>query len=272
MPRLALFRLPAKLGRRLRRRRMATLSLATTLLLLTLLLPPLACWTIYSPPHALISLLRTHYPDVLFELPAISPRKLIALSLDDAPSAHTPSIMAALHASNAKATFFVIGAQAPSRFDTLRSLVRAGHELANHAMHDEASRALPDALLAQQLADVADVIAAVYRAEKRVLPNNYFRPGSGFFSQRMRALVGKLGFRIVLGSVYPHDAQIPFPALNARHILAKVRPGAIVICHDRRDWTAPMLRILLPELRRRGYEIVTITDLVRAAEPMPGSS
>lgn len=73
-----------------------------------------------------------------------------------------------------------------------------------------------------------------------------------------------LGFRIVLGSVYPHDAQVKWWWVNARHILSMVRPGSIVICHDRREWTVPMLRVVLPELRRRGYEIVTVSELVRA--------
>ncbi|PHH87089.1 hypothetical protein CDD83_9330 [Cordyceps sp. RAO-2017] len=135
-------------------------------------------------------------------------------------------------------------------------------------MHDEPSAALADDRLERDLDAVRARLAAAYAAEGRVLPNNYFRPGSGFFSRRMRDLLGRRGFRLVLGSVYPHDAQIPYPALNARHVLAMARPGAIIVCHDRRAWTAPMLRIVLPELRRRGYRVVTITDLVRAAEPL----
>ncbi len=96
-------------------------------------------------------------------------------------------------------------------------------------------------------------------------PHNYFRPASGFFSDRMRVLVDRLGFRLVLGSIYPHDAQISYWWLNAAHILSMLQPGGIIICHDRRSWTLPMLRKVLPEAKRRGYRLVTVTELLREA-------
>jgi peptidoglycan/xylan/chitin deacetylase (PgdA/CDA1 family) len=79
----------------------------------------------------------------------------------------------------------------------------------------------------------------------------------------MRNLVSKLGYRLVLGDVYPHDPQVPFASLNARHILSLVKPGSIIICHDRREWTVPMLREVLPELKRRGYGVVTVSELLQ---------
>ncbi|KAI9376398.1 hypothetical protein BJX61DRAFT_393573 [Aspergillus egyptiacus] len=103
-------------------------------------------------------------------------------------------------------------------------------------------------------------------------PVRYFRPGSGFFTDRMRALVQRLGFRIVLGSVYPHDAQISVPWVNAAHVLSMVRPGSVIVVHDRRPWTAPMLATVLPELKRRGYRIGTVTELLREGASSGDSS
>jgi peptidoglycan/xylan/chitin deacetylase (PgdA/CDA1 family) len=45
-----------------------------------------------------------------------------------------------------------------------------------------------------------------------------------------------------------------------------VRPGAVVVCHDRRGWTAPMLRKVLPKLKKKGYEVVTLNELVERAK------
>ena len=95
--------------------------------------------------------------------------------------------------------------------------------------------------------------------------NQYFRPGSGLFSDRMRKLLDKLGYKLVLGSVYPHDPQISWWRVNARHVLSMVRPGAIIINHDRRSWTLPMLKTVLPELKRRGYRVVGLTELLEEA-------
>lgn len=267
MPRLALFRLPTKLRRQVRRNRMATLTLLGILALL-LIFPIYSIYCIYKPPKALIGYLRQKYPDVLFEV--TTDEKVVALSLDDAPSAHTGEIMDVLKEHGAHATFFVIGAQADGRQETLQSLIREGHELANHGMHDEPANKLGMDELERQVGEVKAKLVAAYEAEGKTLPNNYYRPGSGFFNYKMRDMLGNRGYRITLGSVYPHDPQIPYPKRNAKHILSMVHPGAIVICHDRREWTAPMLRMILPELKEKGYKIVTISDLVKMVEPLGG--
>jgi peptidoglycan/xylan/chitin deacetylase (PgdA/CDA1 family) len=238
------------------------------LLVLLLILPLYSVYCVYKPPRYLIGYLRNKFPDVLFEVPTAE--KIIALSLDDAPSAHTDEIMQVLRENDAHATFFVIGRQVEGRETILRKLVAQGHELGNHAMRDEPSRGLSNDELEKQVNEVKAMLTEAYEAEDKILPNNYFRPGSGFFNRRMRDLLGNRGFRIVLGSIYPHDPQIPYPTRNANHILSMAHPGGIIICHDRRSWTAPMLRIVLPELKRQGYRIVTITDLVTSVEPLGG--
>ena len=220
---------------------------------------------IYKPPGLLIRYFQRRWPDVLFHHPVS--KKAVALTIDDAPSTYTTAILDILKAHDATATFFVIGSQVPAQKGALSELVRAGNELANHAMHDEPSRALADVELTEQILAVQAMIQEAYRAaDKDDGPENwFFRPGSGFFSARMRRVVGDLRHQLVLGDVYPHDPQVPFAGLNARHILSMVKPGSIIVCHDRREWTVPMLQIVLPELRRRGYRVVTVSKLLHEA-------
>ncbi|GIC89333.1 chitin deacetylase CDA4 [Aspergillus udagawae] len=249
-----------------RRRKLKRLFVMLLPILLTaLLLSPL--YLIYKPPSLLIRYLQHRYPDVLFHVPLPPHKKIVALTIDDAPSQYTQEIAAMLKTHSASATFFVIGSQVDGREAVLADLVRAGHELGNHAMRDEPSRALRDDVLSAQIAEVQARIHDVYaRAGVDEPAVRWFRPGSGFFSERMRRLVGALGLRIALGSVYPHDPQVPYARVNAAHVLSMVRPGSVIICHDRRSWTGPMLTRVLPELRRRGYRVVTLSELVREAE------
>ncbi|KAM0329995.1 hypothetical protein ACHAQA_004164 [Verticillium albo-atrum] len=240
---------------------MATL-LALLALILLLVVP---FYIIYKPPASLIRHFQRKWPDVLWQIE--TDRKIIALTIDDAPSQHTTEIVKLLRENDAHATFFVIGSQVDSRLDDLGEVIRNGNELGNHAMHDEPSRSLTDTQLENEIRSVSRKIKSVYGYEQLPVPANYFRPGSGFFSDRMRVLIDKLGYRLVLGSIYPHDPQISWPRVNARHILSMLRPGAIIICHDRRSWTVPMLKEVLPEIKRRGYEIVTITELVKEGNP-----
>lgn len=270
MPRIALFRFPTKVLRQIRRNRMAALIALVALVSLLVVLPLYSVYCVYKPPRYLLGYLRAKYPDVLFEEPSIT-TKTMALSFDDAPSQYTDEILAALARHDAKATFFVIGSQVDTRGEqTLRKIVREGHELGNHAMHDEPSSSLSNDELEAQAAKVKEMLVAAYTAEGKILPNNYFRPGSGFFNLRMRDLLGNRGYRITLGSIYPHDPQMPYPELNAKHIRSSAHPGGIIICHDRRGWTVPMLDMLLPQLKEDGWKLVTITDLVKSVEPLGG--
>ncbi len=224
-------------------------------------------YVVYKPPGFVISYFARRWPDVLWAVRLPAGKKLVALTVDDAPSEHTREILALLRENDARATFFVIGGQVPGREEVLADVVAAGHELGNHGMHDEAARSLADGELEAQIAHVQELLRGAYNSAGQPdgPPHNYFRPGSGFFSDHMRALLDHLGFRLVLGSIYPHDAQIKYWHLNAAHILSMLRPGGIVICHDRRSWTIPMLRRVLPEARRMGYQFVTITELLQAA-------
>jgi peptidoglycan/xylan/chitin deacetylase (PgdA/CDA1 family) len=65
---------------------------------------------------------------------------------------------------------------------------------------------------------------------------------------------------------------LPIPApYAAQQILLSVRPGGVIILHDGvqgQDRTVAVLERLLPALRRRGYRVVTVSELA-AADQMP---
>jgi peptidoglycan/xylan/chitin deacetylase (PgdA/CDA1 family) len=237
------------------------------LFLLIVVLPILLpLFITYRPPHFIIRYFQRRWPDVLWHVS--TGKRLIALTVDDGPSEHTREILDILRCNDAAATFFIIGSHVPGREAILQDLIRQGNELGNHAMYDQPSRALSDGELVQQIKIVRKMLCHAYRAVgvsgEESVPC-YFRPGSGFFSTRMRKAMIQLDHRLVLGSIYPHDPQIPFAKINARHILSMARPGGIIICHDCRPWTAPMLRMVLPELKRQGFRVVTVTELLKEA-------
>ncbi|KAK5133500.1 hypothetical protein LTR08_007637 [Meristemomyces frigidus] len=253
------FRLPGRWTRRKARRARMAIQLTALSVLLLLVLP---AYIIYKPPRFVISYFQRAFPDVLFHIDTT--RKIAALTIDDAPSQHTEQILQVLQAHGAHATFFVIGDQVPGRENIMDEIVRQGHELGNHAMHDEPSLNLPSDELSEQIAAIDGLIKQAYQTVGATRTARYFRPGSGIFSNRILGVAGKLGYKTVLGSIYPHDPFISYWRVNARHVLSMLRPGAVIICHDRRSWTVPMLRRAIPEMKRRGYEIVTISALLEA--------
>jgi len=238
------------------------------LLLLILLLTPLLAYTIYKPPYLLIKLLQWYYTPVIFHLPLPSSQKIIALTLDDAPSPFTSDILDLLAAHRAKATFFIIGSQVSAHLDIIQRIRDEGHELGNHAWKDEPTISLPPSQLDRQVMEVEALLPsnAPLSISSEVYPNppKYFRPGSGFFNKAMVRRIQQLGYRTVLGSVYPHDPQIHNAGINARHVLGRIRPGSVVIMHDRREYSIEQVRLVLEGLESKGWRATSVGGLLEA--------
>ncbi|KAH7333232.1 carbohydrate esterase family 4 protein [Rhexocercosporidium sp. MPI-PUGE-AT-0058] len=236
---------------------MRLLLLIPLTILLTLFI---LAYIIYRPPNLLIKFLQWKNPSVIFHVPLPASQRVIALTLDDAPSSETGAILDLLKAHNAKATFFIIGSQVARYPGVVERIHAEGHELGNHAMTDDPSFQLPLSELERQIGEV-----------ETHLPENanrmkYFRPGSGWFNARMKERIERLGYRLVLGGVYPHDPQIARPRLNAWHVLSMVRPGSVVIMHDRRAYSAEQVGLVLKGMDERGFKVESLGGLLTVAE------
>lgn len=211
---------------------------------------------LWSQPRWLIDGIARLYPGCLYRVH--TDRPIVALTIDDGPDAVTTGlILDELGRHSARATFFLIAGRVPGREPVVRSIVAEGHEIGNHGMHDRPAIGLGP-----------EEFAADLRAAGQVLsqhgPVRWARPGSGWYSAAMVAAIHRGGYRCALGSVYPFDGTVASATLATRHILGNVRPGAIVILHDgdgRGRRTVRVLREVLPELRQRGYRVVTLSEL-----------
>ena len=90
------------------------------------------------PNHKLISLLLVLLLLAALVLPAGAAQpqdcgaKLLAITFDDGPGKYTGALLDGLAERGVHATFFVNGVNASGWPETLRRIVREGHQLANH--------------------------------------------------------------------------------------------------------------------------------------------
>jgi peptidoglycan/xylan/chitin deacetylase (PgdA/CDA1 family) len=92
-----------------------------------------------------------------------------------------------------------------------------------------------------------------------------FRPPYGDTSAALVAAAARQRLTSVLWNVDPYDWKSPGAGAIAASILRQVRPGSIVLSHDGggpRGETLAALPAVIHELRRRGYEFVTVTELL----------
>jgi peptidoglycan-N-acetylglucosamine deacetylase len=212
-------------------------------------------------PGPVVRWLSQRFPDVLFQQAQAGP--LVALSFDDSPHATaTPRLLDVLAAQEARATFFMIGEQLAGNEAVVRRLIREGHELGNHMLSDAPSARLPAAEFERQLLHTHALLAAFG-------PVRWFRPGHTWFTRRMLDQIHRHGYRCVMASAYALEFLPIAAPYAAQQILLHVRPGGIIILHDGPtdlDRTVAVLERLLPALRRRGYRIVTVSELAAAGQ------
>lgn len=103
--------------------------------------------------------------------------------------------------------------------------------------------------------------------ERLLAQPRWFRPGGGWFNERMLRTARRHGYRCALGSVYPFDAAIPSAGVAAWYVARSVGSGSVIVLHDggaRSRRTAAALERILPDLERRGLEAVTLSALTAA--------
>ena len=207
-------------------------------------------------PDALVRGIAAGNPGCLYSVPRGD--KTVALTIDDGPdSTTTPQLLKILADNNARATFFLISSNVRGNDTLVQRLVREGHEIGNHFSENEASIALSPRDFERSFLTADSVL-------KRFAPLRWVRPGSGHYNKRMVRTFRHHGYHCALGSVYPFDPQIRFPAFSAWVIRRSVKPGAIIILHDgtyKGRNTTKTLRKVLPDLAKRGYRLVTLSEL-----------
>ena len=192
----------------------------------------------------------------------------IALTFDDGPAASTEDVLDVLAAEGVRATFFAIGRNVAGREPTLRRARAEGHELGVHGFeHLNALLVRDAATLSGELSACADELERAVGERPRLV-----RPPYGGDAGRTAREAGKLGLGpVVLWTVLGFDWEDGEPAdAIAARVLEEAQPGAIVCLHDgdrkdaavTRDATVAALPAIVQGLRRDGYELVTVSELL----------
>lgn len=188
-------------------------------------------------------------------------RAIVALTFDDGPSpGNTDDVLAALARNGAvKATFFMLGQMAHANPDTARHVRDQGHQIGNHSQDHAALGRASASKVRWEIQTAAYWIAWA----TRITPT-WFRPPYGSTSSTVRTVCADLRVRHVLWDVDPQDWRGAGAATTASRVLSAVRPGSIVLMHDgpaRRIGTAAAVDRIVPVLRGRGYDLVTLDEL-----------
>jgi peptidoglycan/xylan/chitin deacetylase (PgdA/CDA1 family) len=185
------------------------------------------------------------------------PDNAVALTIDDGPHpVWTPKVLGLLDRYHVPATFCLIGNQVMGHEDVARSVVGAGHHVANHSQNHLI--ALPQLAADRMRVEIDQAQDKIYNTTGYA--PHLFRPPGGGTSHELEEQVARAGLIPFDWSEDPKDWARPgTPTITQRMLSA--RPGQILLCHDGggdRSQTYEALQTVVPALLARGYQFVSL--------------
>lgn len=196
------------------------------------------------------------------EFQILDPNKpMVALTFDDGPSYESTKIIVdTLKEYNAHATFFVLGEHLTESETKNRELLKEsfenGNEIANHTYDHKQLTLLSIQQMQQETTSTSDLVKEITGQETKLL-----RPPYGASNSTVEST---LQYPFILWSVDTLDWKTRNTNSTIQSVLNGARDGAVILMHDIHMPTAEAVKVIVPELVSRGYQLVTVSELAQA--------
>ncbi len=195
------------------------------------------------------------------DVSGIDPSKpMVALTFDDGPNAEaTNRILDSLQAVGGKATFFVVGTRLTGKnLEALKRAASSGMEIGNHTYaHAYLTKQTKEERL-QAMKSVNDI---VYENTGQRVRN--FRPPGGLYNDEILGEIESFDMAVALWAIDTLDWKHQNPEKTTVSILDNIKDGDIVLMHDLFVPTATAAEKVIPELHKRGFQLVTMAQLAK---------
>ena len=194
---------------------------------------------------------------------------MAALTFDDGPSIpFTSDILDILKKHQVKATFFLLGNRAEQQPELVKRIYREGHEIGNHSWSHKRFIFKTPSFIREEIDKTDNLIR-----ELGYTGTIHFRAPYGNKFLVLPWILHKMNRPHILFDVIAKDWEFPPPQLITDRIIEQLHPGAIIVLHDgdgdhfvdpeTRINTVDSLESLIKETRANGYQLVTISELLK---------
>lgn len=188
-------------------------------------------------------------------------KKLIALTFDDGPHPkETNEVLDVLRKYNVKGTFFIAGKHANWYPKPLVRASQEGHEIGNHTFNHPDISNLTINQIEEEIVKCEEILVKL-TGKKPTL----FRPPFGSYRKEELAKIAKSnGYKVILWTtIDAKDWKNPPASKIAKIIVNNAKNGDIVLLHDyATNNTVEALDILIPQMIDKGFEFVTVSELL----------
>lgn len=201
---------------------------------------------------AIIQFCGAYFIGLNFHLPSINSintsDKKVLLTFDDGPQANTVRVLEILKKHNVKAVFFVIGKNIQGKESILKQMIAEGHQIGNHSFSHH------NFIDLWSTKKVTEDFEACQQLIEQYQPNNkLFRPPYGVTNPNIAKAVKTLQLQSIGWNVRSYDTSIKDVEKIKQRVLSQLKPGAIILLHDRLDFMPELLETLIPAIKDKGY-------------------
>lgn len=185
--------------------------------------------------------------------------KVVALTFDDGPDPiQTPKVLQILKEHRATACFFCIGHKIKENEELLQQMVAEGHLVGNHSSTH--SFLFPLYGLSKMKKDLQTCQSELERVTSQ--PITLFRPPFGVTNPTIARAVRQLGYTFIGWNIRTRDTQQPSPDKVLNKIRKGLKPGSIILLHDRMSGSRELVKQILDLLKEQGYTVVRLDKLL----------
>jgi peptidoglycan/xylan/chitin deacetylase (PgdA/CDA1 family) len=187
----------------------------------------------------------------------MSDKKIIALTFDDGPSDTTSmKVLSKLKKYGVPGSFFLIGQNiTPEREYIVKEELAYGCDIENHSLTHSDMTTLDAETIRAEIEETSRRITAITGKEPE-----FFRPPFILYNDTM---FENIPYIFICGLACDDWVPEVTAEERARKVLDGARDNMLVLLHDSEgnDNTVDALDIIIPELKNRGFEFVTLTEL-----------
>lgn len=192
--------------------------------------------------------------------------RAVALTFDDGPNEpFTSQIGAYLAEQGIVGTFFQVGMCVERFPGTSRQLLSQGHVLGNHSYSHSVLRCVTPGSQRRETMRTQQVLTEAIGRRPAL-----YRPPWLLRTPSLMGILGDAQLQPVSGTFcHPWEVFQPDARRIARRVLAKTRPGSIIIFHDgfdarggNRGQTAAAVPLVVAGLKSRGYSFLPVHELL----------
>ena len=181
---------------------------------------------------------------------------MVALTFDDGPGKYTDRLLNCLEENHVKATFFMLGTNVGRYPDAVKRMKEMGCEIGNHTTNHKKLTSLAPEEVRLEISETDQKLTDLLGSGASLM-----RPPYGAYDDMVKQ---NSPYPLILWSIDTLD----WKTLNAQStvdtILEQVKDGDIILMHDIHSTSVDAAEIVIPELIRRGYQLVTVSELAAA--------